>query len=73
MLKLDTSAAGRMIRTNSGYWDGVAARAAFCGHGRLPVWNKSSVHRCAHPFDKLYGQGFWIGWYGDPTPKGANG
>jgi hypothetical protein len=54
-------------RRNRGYWDGLSARE----RGRLPVWDKSAVYRCRHPFDKPYGEGFWIGWYGEPAPPGA--
>lgn len=56
-----------MIRTNRGYWDGVADRE----RGRWPIWNKPSVYRCRHPFDQKYGQGYWIGRYNEPAPKGA--
>lgn len=59
-----------MIRRNRGYWDGVSARAS---NMRLPMWNKSGVYRCTHPFDTIYGEGFWIGFYGEPAPEGAMG
>lgn len=54
-------------RRNWGYWDGVAARE----RGRMPEWAKPGVYRCAHPFDKAYGEGFWTGWYGETPPPGA--
>ena len=54
-----------MERRNSGYWDGVHARE----RGRLPVWSPRG--KGPHPFDKLYGDGFWVGWYGEEPPKGA--
>jgi len=54
-------------RRNWGYWDGVAARQ----RGRLPEWDKVGVSRCRHPFDRVYGEGFWMGWYDEPAPKGA--
>lgn len=59
-----------MIRTNRGYWDGVADRQR---RRTGPLWNKPSVYRCAHPFDQMYGKGYWIGFYDEPAPKGANG
>jgi hypothetical protein len=55
------------IRTNQGYWQGVAARQ---NHRHEP-WVKCSVYRCAHPFDQKYAEGYWIGWYDEPAPKGA--
>jgi hypothetical protein len=59
----------RQTRENQGYWDGVAARE----RGRLPEWNKCSVYRCKHPFDKAYGEGFWMGWYGEVPHQSAFG
>jgi len=59
----------RQMSENQGYWDGVAARE----RGRLPQWNKSSVYRCKHPFNKAYGEGFWIGWYGEIPHQSAFG
>lgn len=58
-----------IFRTNSGYWDGVADRER--GQTGPRFWNKPSVYRCAHPFDQLYGKGYWIGFYDEPAPKGA--
>ena len=58
------------IRTNWGYWDGVAARERGC---RLPAWAHCAVYRAKHPFDQKYGEGFWIGFYNETAPKGAMG
>jgi len=56
------------IRRNWGYWDGQADRAA----GRPgPAWAKSHQFRPKHPFDKPYGEGYWIGFYNEPAPAGA--
>ena len=55
------------IRKNWDYHDGVACRL----RGRQPTWAKCSVYKTKHPFDKSYGEGFWIGYYGEPAPKGA--
>lgn len=53
------------IRRNWGYWDGRTARAL----NRLPPWCGSGRRvGCLHPSDKPYGQGFWLGWYGEPAP-----
>jgi hypothetical protein len=52
------------IRRNWGYWDGVSARE----RGRLPLW----APRCSggrHPFDKPYGEGFWLGWDSEAHPN----
>ena len=57
-----------IIRTNWGYWDGVAARERGC---KYPVWAKCWQSRASHPFDQKYGEGFWIGFYDEPAPKGA--
>lgn len=57
-----------MIRTNRGYWDGVADRER---KRTGPIWGKTAVHRCAHPFDQKYGKGYWIGFYNETPPKGA--
>lgn len=59
-----------MIRRNRGYWDGVAARERGCIY---PVWAKSWVSRATHPFDTIYGEGFWTGFYDETAPKGALG
>lgn len=56
------------IRKNWGYWDGVAARKA----GRWPQWCRSWQSFDKAHFDKAYSEGFRIGWYGEPAPKGAN-
>ena len=64
---LDTTAQGRIIRRNRGYWDGVSAKA----RNRWPVWTKSCLYRGKHPFDALYGEGFWTGWYGETPPPYA--
>lgn len=63
MTKRDTD---KVIRTNQGYWDGVYARE----RGRLPEWAPRGGG-VKHPFDKLYGEGFWIGWYNEPAPPYA--
>jgi hypothetical protein len=55
------------IRTNRGYWQGVAARQS----GRHEPWVELHPCRCAHPFDQKYAEGYWIGWYNEPAPKGA--
>lgn len=55
------------IRTNRGYWDGVYARE----RGRLPEWDRGTCYRSTHPLDQKYGEGFWMGFYGDEPPKGA--
>lgn len=52
------------IRRNWGFWDGKAARA----RNAHPVWASPIQHRPKHPCDKAYGEGFWIGWYGEPAP-----
>jgi hypothetical protein len=53
-------------RRNWGYWDGVHARE----RGRLPPWSRAgTVSR--HPFDKPYGEAFWLGWYGETHPNAA--
>lgn len=52
-------------RRNWGFWDGVSARE----RRRLPDWNKISVYRCRHPFDRPYGEAFWVGWYDEPHPN----
>ena len=52
-------------RRNWGFWDGVSARE----RGRPPLWDKGYVYRCRHPFDQLYGEAFWAGWYGEPHPN----
>jgi hypothetical protein len=52
-------------RRNWGYWDGIGARE----RNRRPDWDKPGVYRCAHPFDKPYGEAFWLGWYGEPHPN----
>ena len=52
-------------RRNAGWFDGVNARKIH----RFPIWNKVSVYRCRHPFDKPYGEGFWAGWYGEAYPS----
>ena len=57
----------RICDRNGGYWDGVNARA----RGRYPVWAKGHIYRQTHPCNKNYGEGFWIGWYGEPAPKHA--
>lgn len=51
-------------RRNWGYWDGRAARE----RGKLPEWStRNSAGR--HPFDKPYGEAFWLGWYGEAHPN----
>ena len=57
-----------IIRTNWGYWDGVAARER---GNRYPEWAKSYIYRPSHPFDQKYGEGFWIGFYNETPPKHA--
>lgn len=57
----------KIVRTNRGYWDGVSASKT----GRYPVWAKGWLSRQVHPFDKLYGAGFWMGFYGEPAPPYA--
>lgn len=68
-LKMAKSTDTRTVqeRKNSGYHDGVAAR----GRNRWPLWGKGTIFRNRHPFDKPYGEGFWIGWYDEEPPKGA--
>lgn len=61
------TASEKMISRNWGYWDGVSARE----RGRFPLWAKSHQYRPAHPFDRYYGEGFWIGFYNEEPPKGA--
>lgn len=56
------------IRINRGYWDGVSARERGC---QYPVWAKSWIARQSHPFDQKYGEGFWVGFYDEPAPRGA--
>jgi hypothetical protein len=57
----------KIIHTNWGYWDGVAAAR----RGNYPKWTKGHIYRGAHPCDKHYGLGFWIGWYNEPAPPYA--
>lgn len=52
-------------RRNWGYWDGVADRE----RGKHPKWEKHTVYRCKHPFDKPYGEAYWMGYYGEPHPN----
>ena len=54
-------------RRNWGYWDGVYAKER-C---RYPQWAKSYNYKQCHPSDKIYGEGFWIGFYDEPAPRGA--
>ena len=55
------------IRRNWGYWDGIAARKA----GRWPAWCRPHQDFAKVHFDKAYGEGFYIGWYGLTPPPGA--
>ncbi len=57
----------KIIHTNWGYWDGVAASKT----SRYPMWAKGWISRQKHPFDKYYGEGFWIGFYNEPAPPYA--
>lgn len=52
------------IRRNWGYWDGRNYRAM----DQLPEWARANQYRPQHPHDKPYGEGFWVGWYGEPAP-----
>ena len=52
-------------RRNWGYWDGKAAQES----GRLPEWNHGPSYRCKHPFDQMYGEAFWQGFYGEYHPN----
>lgn len=59
------------VRRNWGYWDGVAARQLGIAK---PMWQAHAWQtRPAHPFDKPYGEGYWVGYYGEEAPAGANG
>ena len=55
-------------RRNWGYWDGVNDRLR---HKR-PEWEKGCVYRCKHPFDRSYGEAYWIGFYDEPQPNKAD-
>jgi hypothetical protein len=49
-------------RFNWGYWDGRADQATW----RYAPWAKRPDAK--HPFDALYGQGYWAGRYDDSGP-----
>lgn len=51
-------------RRNWGYWDGVADRE----RGRSAEWTKGG-RITRHPFDKAYGEAYWLGYYGEPHPN----
>lgn len=61
---LDTSATGRRIRFNSGYWDGRSDRDT----GRYAEWSRCGLVS-RHPFDRLYGEGYWAGRYDPDSPE----
>lgn len=46
-------------RFNWGYWQGRAD----LDRGKWPMWGKAGVYQCQHPFDAIYGQGYWAGRY----------
>ena len=52
-------------RRNWGYWDGRTDRE----RGKRAIWAKPSVYRQKHPFDKPYGEGYWMGYYDEPHPN----
>jgi hypothetical protein len=66
-LPTSTKTIDTITRRNWGYWDGIAARA----RGRYPVWAKSYIMEQRHPSDRIYGEGFWSGWYGKEPPPFA--
>lgn len=54
-----TSRASTQERFNWGYWDGRADQEK----GKWPMWNKTAVFQCRHPFDQAYSKGYWKGRY----------
>lgn len=52
------------MRRNWGWWDGINARK----RNKHPLWCKPWEVRATHPSDRIYGEAFWAGWYGEPHP-----
>ena len=62
--KLSPTAESKIMRTNWGYWDGVADRV----HSRLAKWYRGVQRNYGH-FDACYAEGYNIGAFGgDPPP-----